>query len=142
VSYGTWLAEHGVRFVALADGKPDFSAIRERALIETGQPYLRLVWRSKDWRVYEVTLPHAILIPRGDAQMKLTSLGNSSLSIDVRRAGEATVKVHWSPYWRATGGCVERAGEWTRVIARGPGLLRVSIDFSPERIFSHGRRCD
>jgi hypothetical protein len=141
VSYGTWLAEHGVRFVALPDGKPDFSAIRERALIESGQPYLRLAWRSKDWRVYEVTLPHAILIPRGDADMELTSLGNSSLSIDVRRPGEATVKVQWSPYWRAAGGCVERAGQWTRVIARRPGPLNVTIDFSPERIVSHGRRC-
>jgi hypothetical protein len=141
VSYGTWLAEHGVRFVALPDGKPDFSAIRERALIESGQPYLRLAWRSKDWRVYEVTLPHAILIPRGRAEMELSRLGNSSLEIDVRRPGEATVKVHWSPYWRAYGGCVERDGQWTRVIARRPGRLRVAIDFSPERILSHGRRC-
>jgi hypothetical protein len=73
--------------------------------------------------------------------MELSRLGNSSLEIDVRRPGEATVKVHWSPYWRAYGGCVERAGQWTRVIARRPGRLRVAIDFSPERIVSHGRRC-
>jgi hypothetical protein len=141
VSYGTWLAEHGVRFVALPSGKPDFSARRERALIESGLPYLRLAWRSKDWRVYEVTLPHALLIPRGDAEMELATLGNSSLAIDVRRPGEAVVKVHWSPYWRASGGCVERAGQWTRVIAERPGRLRMAIDFSPERIVEHGRRC-
>ena len=141
VSYGTWLAEHGVRFVALPEGKPDFSSYKERALIESGLPFLRLVWQSQDWRVYEVTLPHAILIPRGDADMRLLSLGNSSFSVDVRRPGEAAVKVHWSPYWRALGGCVERAGEWTRVIAPRPGRLRVAIDFSPERIVSHGRRC-
>jgi hypothetical protein len=141
VSYGTWLAEHGVRFVALPSGKPDYSARKERALIESGLPYLRLVWRSKEWRVYEVTLPHAILIPHGDADMELASLGNSSLLIDVRRPGEAAVKVHWSPYWRAYGGCVERAGQWTRVIAERPGTLRMAIDFSPERIVDHGRRC-
>jgi hypothetical protein len=141
VSYGTWLAEHGVRFVALPSGKPDFSAYRERALIESGLPYLRLVWRSKEWRVYEVTLPHAILIPQSGAEMELASLGNSSLDIDVRRPGEAEVKVHWSPYWRAFGGCVERTGEWTRVIAKRPGRLHVAIDFSPERVVDHGRRC-
>src|SRR3954468_10993390 len=81
VSYGTWLAEHGVRFVALPSGKPDFSARRERALIESGLPYLRLVWHSKEWRVYEVTLPHAIVIPQDGAAMELAALGNSSLAI-------------------------------------------------------------
>jgi hypothetical protein len=141
VTYGTWLAEHGVRFVAVASGKPDFSSYKERALIETGLPYLRLVWRSKDWRVYEVTLPHAIVIPHGAAAMRLVAMGNEQLTIAVARPGEAEVKVHWSPYWLAHGGCVERAGQWTRVIARRPGRLRIAFDFSLTRVFSHGRRC-
>ena len=141
VSYGTWLAEHGVRFVALASGKPDFSSYKERALIESGLPFLRPVWHSKEWSVYEVTLPHAILIPHGNAAMTLRSLGQQQLVIDVQRPGDAAVKVHWSPYWRAYGGCVERDGQWTRVIARRPGRLRMAIDFSLERVVSHGRRC-
>ena len=141
MSYGTWLAEHGVRFVAVASGKPDFSSYKERALIETGLPYLRPVWHSKEWRVYEVKLPHAILIPTGNAAMTLVSLGNAQLTIDVQHPGEAAVKVHWSPYWRLYGGCVERDGQWTRVIAKRPGRLRMAIDFAPERIVSHGRRC-
>jgi hypothetical protein len=141
LTYGTWLAEHGVRFVALPSGKPDYSARKERALIESGLPFLRLVWKSKEWRVYEVTLPHAILIPQGDAAMDLVALGNEQLTIDVRRPGEAAVKVHWSPYWRVDGGCVERDGQWTRVIAERPGRLHMRFDFSPERIFDHGRRC-
>ena len=143
VSYGTWLAEHGVRFVAVANGKPDYSAYREQALIESpgGLPYLRLVWQSAQWRVYEVTLPHPILIPQGDARMDLVSLGNQHAEVDVHSPGEATVKVHWSPYWRAEGACVERAGEWTRLIADHPGRVRMEIAFSPERIVAHGRRC-
>jgi hypothetical protein len=51
------------------------------------------------------------------------------------------VKVHWSPYWRVHGGCVERDGQWTRVIAKRTGRLRMAIEFSPERILAHGRRC-
>jgi hypothetical protein len=141
VTYGTWLAEHGVRFVAVASGKPDYSSYKERALVEGGLPYLRPVWRSKEWRVYEVALPHAILIPSGAADMRLLSLGDERLAIDVRRPGEASVKVHWSPYWRARGACVERDGQWTRVIARHPGRLEMAIDFSLGRVFSHGRRC-
>jgi hypothetical protein len=141
VSYGTWLAEHGVRYVAVASGKPDFSSYKERALIESGLPFLRPVWHSKEWRVYEVTLPHAILIPYGGAAMTLRSLGQEQLAIDVQRPGDASVKVHWSPYWHAYGGCVQREGQWTRVTATRPGRLRMAIDFSLERIVSHGRRC-
>jgi hypothetical protein len=141
VSYGTWLAEHGVRYVAVASGKPDYSSYKERALIESGLPYLTLVWQSPEWRIYEVTLPHAILIPNGDARMDLLRLGNSDLEIDVHTPGEAAVKVHWSPYWRAYGACVERDGQWTRLITERPGRVRMAIDFSPERIVAHGRRC-
>ena len=45
-------------------------------------------------------------------------------------------------YWFAAGGCVERAGQWTRVIAGERGLMRLSTRFAPERIVDHGRRCD
>jgi hypothetical protein len=60
----------------------------------------------------------------------------------VKRTGEALVRVRWTPYWFAAGGCVERAGEWTRVIAHRPGFMRLSTRFAPERIVEHGRRCD
>jgi hypothetical protein len=45
-------------------------------------------------------------------------------------------------YWLAAGGCVERAGRWTRVIAAERGFMRLSTRFAPERILDHGRRCD
>ena len=141
VTYGTWLAEHGVGWVAVASVKPDYSGYRERALIETGLPYLKLRWQSKDWRLYEVMLPHPIVVPDEGATIRLEHLGNSSVTLDVVRPGTAAVKVQWSPYWRAYGGCVERDGDWTRLTAKRPGQLRMAIDFSPERIFSHGRRC-
>jgi hypothetical protein len=140
-TYGTWLAEHGVSYVAVASVKPDYSSYRERALIETGLPYLREIWRDDKWRLYAVTLPHAIVVPQGSAQMTLGSLGTQSFTVDVKRPGTAAVKVQWSQYWKADGGCVERDGEWTRIIARRPGTLHVGMSFSPARIFSHGRRC-
>jgi hypothetical protein len=33
---------------------------------------------------------------------------------------------------------VERAGDWTRVIADRPGFMRVSTRFAPDRIVDHG----
>jgi hypothetical protein len=142
LTYATWLTERGVRFVALPDGKPDYSSYRERALIESGLPYLRLRWRSDHWRVYEVTLPRPMVVPRAGARISLTGLGVDEARLRVDRPGEATVRVAWSPYWRAdAGACVERAGEWTRVTARRPGAVRLRMDFAPSRILSRGRRC-
>jgi hypothetical protein len=140
-TYGAWLAAHGVGYVAVAASKPDYSAFREIALIDRGLPYLRPVWRSRDWRLYAVTLPHPLVVPRGNADMRLASLGIDSLAVDVRRPGTALVRVQWSQYWKADGACVAPAGEWTALSARRPGVVRMHIDFALGRVFSRGRRC-
>ena len=71
LTYASWLAENAVRYVALPSAKPDKSSYGERALIEKGLPYLRLRWKSDDWRVYEVLLPAPLVIPQGDARILL-----------------------------------------------------------------------
>jgi hypothetical protein len=142
LTYASWLADNGVRYVALPSAKPDRSSYAERALIERGLPYLRLRWRSDDWRLYEVLLPARLVIPDGRAAISLEQLGSDQLLLDVRRPGSALVRVRWTPYWFARGACVERAGSWTRVIAPRSGYVRLSTRFAPERIVEHGRRCD
>jgi hypothetical protein len=142
LTYASWLAENAVRYVALPSAKPDRSSYAERALIEDGLPYLRLRWRSREWRVYEVLLPAPMVISQGRANVVLEQFGSDELLLDVKRPGEALVRVRWTPYWFAAGGCVERAGGWTRVIADERGFMRLSTRFAPERIVDHGRRCD
>jgi hypothetical protein len=142
LTYASWLAENAVRYVVLPSAKPDKSSYGERALIEAGLPYLRLRWRSDEWRVYEVLLAAPIVIPLGSSTIVLERLGSDELLLDVKRAGSALVRVRWTPYWFAAGGCVERAGEWTRVIAHRRGFMRLSTRFAPERIVQHNRRCD
>jgi hypothetical protein len=142
LTYASWLAENAVRYVALPSAKPDRSSYAERALIEDGLPYLRLRWRSTEWRVYEVLLAAPMVIPEGRTNVVLEQSGSDELLLDVKRPGAALVRVRWTPYWFAAGGCVERAGEWTRVIADERGFMRLSTRFAPERIVEHGRRCD
>ena len=142
LTYASWLSENAVRYVALPSAKPDKSSYGERALIERGLPYLRLRWRSEDWRVYEVLLPAPFVIPQKDANIVLEQLDSDELLLDVKRPGEAIVSVRWTPYWFATGACVEPDGNWTRVIAGRKGFVRLSTRFSPERLFSRGRRCE
>lgn len=140
-TYANWLAEHAVQLVALADVKPDESSFRERALIERNPPYLRLVKRVPHWRIYEVTLPHPLVLPRRGADIRVTRLGSDEVRLDVRRPGPAVVRVRWSPYWRSDNGCVERADEWTRIAPARPGPARMTMSFSPWRAVDRGPRC-
>jgi hypothetical protein len=140
-TYANWLAEHAVNFVALPDVKPDESSFKERGLIEHDPPYLRLIKRLPHWRIYAVTLPHPMVIPAPGDDIRLTRLRSDVVELDARTAGSALVRVQWSPYWRVSGGCAERAGDWTRVTADRPGGIRMTISFSPWRVVLRGRRC-
>ncbi len=144
LTYASWLSENAVRYVALPDAKPDASSYRERALIEQpgGLPYLKLRARFDHWRIYEVTLPGPMVIPQDDANIQLEQLGSDEVLLRVSRPGEAVVRVRWTPYWLAKGGCVERDGAWTRVTASKRGFLRLVTRFSPERVVQRGRRCN
>jgi hypothetical protein len=142
ITYASWLSDNAVRYVALASAKPDQSSYGERALIEKGLPYLRLRWKSDDWRVYEVLLPTPLLVPQGEARMSLEQFQSDELLIDVKHPGAAIVKVRWTPYWFASHACVEPAGDWTKVIAKHVGFVHMSTRFAPERLVERGRRCD
>jgi hypothetical protein len=82
--------------------------------------------------VYEVTPAPSVGVER---------LGVNDALVRLRAPGSAVARVRWSPYWTADGACVEKAGEWTRVVAPRPGTYRVRQSFSLGRVLDHGRRC-
>jgi hypothetical protein len=141
LTYATWLSENGVRYVALPDAPLDFSSRREAELIAADPPYLERRWNSEHWIVYEVTLPHPLVIPQHGEDIRLTSLRSDEFTLDVREPGEVLVRAAWTRYWHPRSGCVERDGHWTRVTATKPGPLRVTTRLTPGRIFSSGRHC-
>ncbi len=51
-AYRAWLAENRVLYVALPDAPLDKAGRLEGALIASGLPYLRELWRSQHWRLY------------------------------------------------------------------------------------------
>src|SRR3954451_9005992 len=141
-TYERWLSDNGVRWVAGPDAALDFSAYRERRLIDRGLPYLKLRTRLTHWRVYEHTGAHPLAVPQGSARFRVRSLTPDGLSLAVERPGTALVRVRWTPYWRAPGACVASApGGWTRITTRRTGTLRVSARFSLERVVRRGARC-
>jgi hypothetical protein len=140
-TYEQWLADNAVRWVALPDTKLDYSGRAEARLVMSGLPYLRLRWTAPHWRVYEVMSPHALVTSEGAAQIRALSLGAEQVRLAVNRKGSALVRVRWTPYWVASGACVSRVGDWTRITANRTGTVRLHIDFSPLRVFERGRRC-
>lgn len=53
-SYERWLRENRVMYVALPDVPLDKAGRAEGASVASGVPYLREIWRSAHWRLYEV----------------------------------------------------------------------------------------
>ncbi len=53
-AYRGWLRENRVAYVALPDARLDYAGRAEGALVTSGAPYLREVWRSRHWRLYRV----------------------------------------------------------------------------------------
>ena len=137
--YDTWLHQVAVRFVALPDAPLDASARQEAALIERGLPFLKLVLRTRHWRVYAVA--HATPIVQGAAV--LTAWGPNSVSMQALRPGRALIHIHFSPYWRLEGpaGCVAPAGAFTQVSFTRAGRARLVIDFALDRIAARSPRC-
>ncbi len=137
--YARWLHENAVRFVAIADAPLDYAGRAEARLIEHGLSYLRPVMRSAHWRVYAVA--RATPIAQGPAQ--LTGLGPDWLTLRAARPGTVLLRVRFTPYWALTqgSGCVEQAGQFTRVRVRRAGTLRVGIAFSLGRIGATSPRC-
>jgi hypothetical protein len=138
-SYEAWLHELAVRFVAVSDAPLDYAGVKEQALIDRGLPYLRLVMRSRHWRVYAVA--NATPIVSGPA--RLVALGPNSVTLRATRPGKTFVRVRFTPYW-ALGegeGCVAPDGDFTAITLRRPGPAKLVIRFSLGRIGARSPRC-
>jgi hypothetical protein len=137
--YAAWLHATAVRFVATTDAPLDYSAHREAQLLTHPPPYLKLVFLSRHWHVYEVS--HATPIVTGVA--KLRAMDVNSFTLTAARPGGAFIRVHFTPYWALSGasGCVEPWGVYTRATVREGGPFKLVIRFSPGRIHARSPRC-
>jgi hypothetical protein len=138
-AYERWLHANAVRFVAAPNAPLDYSAQGEMGLIDRGLPYLHLVARSNDWRIYEVV--HATPIASGVAT--LTAMGPDWLTLRARRAGGVHLHVRFTPYWELSrgSGCVAPDGPWTRLTLSRSGPVKLVTSFSLGRIGATSPRC-
>jgi hypothetical protein len=132
-TYRAWLVDDGVRFVALPAAALDMAGRAEGRLVASGRvPGLRLVWSSRDWRLYEVQGSPGIV--SGPAE--LVSVSGGRVVLDAHGSGPITVRIRWSPDWNVVGhiGCVARDGSWMSVVAGRPGPFSLEISLlRPDR---------
>lgn len=128
--YLAWLHRNAVEYVALSDAVPASAGATEEALIESGLPYLRVVWRDKDWTLYAVRNPTTTV-----SGAELLSQQGSGVSFRVATAGDVMVRVHWSRWLTVTGPgatCLVPQGPWTRIRVGVPGVYQLSSSVLPD----------
>jgi len=129
-AYRSWLDRWAVGFVVLADGRPDGFAAQEARLIRdprTRPDWLEPVWRDEHWQVFRVR----DAVPLVSAPGTVVRTDGAGVVLRVAGPGEVTVRIAWSPWLRSDGGCLSRAGEFTRLTVSAPGEYRISSEYGP-----------
>jgi hypothetical protein len=125
--YHRWLRDSGVAWVALPDAPLDYSAQAEARLLEHGVPYLKLVHRTPDWRIWQV---RDAIPPASDGARVTVALPNG---FDVDTDGPTVVRQRYTRWWRSGSACLTRApGGWTRVTPMGSDHVVVRAGLRPD----------
>jgi hypothetical protein len=103
-TYLAWLRGLGVRYVVLSSAPPDYSARAEAALIRSGRAGLQPVFFTSELTDYAVPKPRSIVT--GPDKPRLVMLTQERIGVAVHRGGDYRIAVRWSPYWRASDGCL------------------------------------
>jgi hypothetical protein len=131
-AYRAWLRRLGVRYVVLSDARPDWSAIHEAALLESGRSGLRPVFRSSDLTVFAVPRPRPIVTGPGEAEV--IDVGQGHVLVRLERAGRYRIAVRHAPYWRSDAGCVTSGADgMLRLDAWRSGLVRLEFRVEASR---------
>ncbi|MER6820905.1 hypothetical protein ABT316_15315 [Streptomyces cellulosae] len=128
-TYRAWLDRWAVAFVVLHDGRPDGYAEEEARRVRERRPdWLVPVWRDAHWEVFRVR----DAVPLVSAPGSVVRTSGAELVLRVARPGAVTVRIAYSPWLRVDGGgCLSRAGEFTRLTVSAPGEYRISSEYGP-----------
>jgi hypothetical protein len=118
----------------LARGTPDYSSRREAKLVRSGRAGLWPVFRTRKLTIYAVPDPRPIIT--GPGYPTLTSLTGSHIGIVVHRGGTYRIAVRWSPYWRASLGCLAKGRDgMVRLTTRRAHFVRLTFRVDATRAF-------
>jgi hypothetical protein len=114
-AYLRWLHGLGVGYVVLAKTPPDYSSRAEARLVRSGRSGLTPVFRTAKLTIYKV--PDAQPIVTGPGAPAIVTMTQAKIAVFVTRGGRYRIAVRWSPYWRASHGCLSKGAD---------GMLRLT----------------
>jgi len=136
-SYRAWLRSMGVEYVVLTDAPPDYSAKEEARLLRGGRSGLRRVFSTPHSTIYRV--PHPVGIVSGAPNAQVTTLARTAFTLALPHAGSYRVAVHYSPYWRASAGCLtERKDTMMNLKVDRAGPVQLSFSVTSRRAVDAG----
>jgi hypothetical protein len=143
-TYLAWLHGLGVRYVVLTSAPPDYSARAEAALIASGRAGLQPVFFTSKLTIYEVPKPRSIVT--GPDKPKLSMLTQERIGVAVRRGGDYRIAVRYSPYWRASDGCLREGKDQmlrlqTRAARHVTIVFKVNADSALDELAGAKRNC-
>lgn len=134
-AYLSWLRSLGVAYVVRTHARPDFSSSAENRLLAGGRSGLAVAFSDRHATVYAVPAPRPIVT--GPAPAEVVVMHRTSMTIRVGAPGTYRLAVHWTPYWRASVGCVGPApGQMTTLVVPGAAAVRVGFHVDLGRLTS------
>ncbi len=115
--------------MVVPDAPLDYASVAEDGVVDSGQPWLRPVWKDAHWQVYRVTDP----APLAPAPASVLDAGAAALTVKVPTAGSTMLRVVWSPWLQVLGagqGCLTPDGQWTRLTAEAPGTYVIGARYT------------
>lgn len=134
-SYGRWLRDNAIAWVALPQTTLDLSAHQEARILQAGVPGLKLVHHSKDWQIWKLRDPAPLVSPPA----AIKAVHPNRVLLHFPKAARVVLRVHYSPYWALTrgSGCVGRAADdWTEVVAHQAGAIEIKATLSPKSLLA------
>ncbi len=123
-TYGAWLRDNAVAYVALPTAQPLDVYARGEAIVVNERPsYLAPIWHNADWQLFAVAAPRPFV-----SGGTLVSSGASSVVFNATSAGDVLIRIRWSKWLTVSGtsACIASGPDgWT--IARVPSSGRFTI---------------
>ncbi|MGZ4439492.1 MAG: hypothetical protein ACXVZN_03855 [Gaiellaceae bacterium] len=134
-AYTRWLRSLGVRYVVLTSAPVDYSARGEDAVVRSGQTPLRPVFTTPELTVFE--LEGARPIVTGPGKARVVRLTQSHALLRLGRPGTYRVAIRYSPYWKASTGCVWNGSDgMMRLVAPRAGTVTLGFDVDARRVMT------
>jgi hypothetical protein len=130
-AYLSWLHGLGVGYVVLARAPLDYSARAEAALVQSGRADLAPVYDDGAIAIYRV--PAFRPIVTGPGRPRVEAMTQTRIVVGVTRGGTYRIAVRWSPYWRASDGCLSKGKDgMLRLTTLQPRVSRIRFVVSAD----------